>query len=160
MRTVMLTCADQHVDPAHILGFELGKAAVIRNHGGRGQRLWWKRSPRWHSWSRRWTGPNPPMGTGPHATYQMRRERFAGPNFQRALKEHIRVDVSSSAIADHEQSLREDVERLRSAPNVPGYIAVSGYISDVQHGMFAKSSPRPALRRLDREASILHEGFF
>ncbi len=30
-----MTCADARVDPAHVLGLELGEAAVIRNIGGR-----------------------------------------------------------------------------------------------------------------------------
>ena len=35
LRTVVLTCGDSRVDPAHILGLKLGDAAVIRNNGGR-----------------------------------------------------------------------------------------------------------------------------
>ncbi len=35
LRTVVLTCGDARVDPAHILGLELGDAVVIRNNGGR-----------------------------------------------------------------------------------------------------------------------------
>lgn len=35
LRTVILTCADARVDPAHIFGLELGDAVVIRNNGGR-----------------------------------------------------------------------------------------------------------------------------
>lgn len=32
---VVVTCLDPRVDPAHVLGLELGDAAVIRNTGGR-----------------------------------------------------------------------------------------------------------------------------
>lgn len=35
LRLVVLTCADHRVDPAHILGIELGEAVVLRNPGGR-----------------------------------------------------------------------------------------------------------------------------
>ena len=34
-RTLVITCADVRVDPAHILGLQLGEAGVIRNIGGR-----------------------------------------------------------------------------------------------------------------------------
>lgn len=34
-RTLIITCADVRVDPAHILGLELGQAGVLRNVGGR-----------------------------------------------------------------------------------------------------------------------------
>ncbi len=35
MRTLVLGCVDPRVDPAHVLGLEVGDAAVIRNVGGR-----------------------------------------------------------------------------------------------------------------------------
>lgn len=35
LRTAMLTCGDARVDPAHVLGLELGDAVIIRNNGGR-----------------------------------------------------------------------------------------------------------------------------
>ena len=35
LRTVILTCGDSRVDPAHVFGLDLGDAVVIRNNGGR-----------------------------------------------------------------------------------------------------------------------------
>ena len=35
MPTILLTCLDARVDPAHIFGLALGDAYVIRNAGGR-----------------------------------------------------------------------------------------------------------------------------
>jgi carbonic anhydrase len=35
MKAMVITCADPRVDPAHILGLQLGEAGVIRNVGGR-----------------------------------------------------------------------------------------------------------------------------
>lgn len=35
LRTLVLTCADHRVDPAHVLGLGLGDAIVLRNPGGR-----------------------------------------------------------------------------------------------------------------------------
>jgi hypothetical protein len=32
---IVVTCLDARVDPAHILGLELGDALVVRNNGGR-----------------------------------------------------------------------------------------------------------------------------
>lgn len=34
-RTIVLTCGDHRVDPAHVLGLALGDAVVLRNPGGR-----------------------------------------------------------------------------------------------------------------------------
>jgi carbonic anhydrase len=35
LHTIVLTCGDHRVDPAHVLGLDLGEAAVLRNPGGR-----------------------------------------------------------------------------------------------------------------------------
>lgn len=134
-RTVVLTCADPRVDPAHILGVELGEAAVIRNNGGRvTEAVVEEIATIAFMVAKIEEGEPRPWELVLMQHTQCGAERLADPDFQRALKEHIGVDVSSSAIADHEQSLREDVERLRSAPNVPGYIVVSALLYDVKTG--------------------------
>src|SRR5262249_31626833 len=35
LKVLVLTCADHRVDPAHVLGLDLGEAVVLRNPGGR-----------------------------------------------------------------------------------------------------------------------------
>lgn len=135
LRTVILTCADARVDPAHVLGLELGDAVVIRNNGGRVTPAVVEEIAALSFIVAQMEGGEP----GPfelvimHHT-QCGAERFADPNLQSALKERTGIDVSSVAITNHELSLREDVERLRNAPEVPGYIVVSGFIYDVQNG--------------------------
>lgn len=135
LRTVILTCGDARVDPAHILGLELGDAVVIRNSGGRVTPAVVEEIAALSFIVAQMEGGKP----GPFELVLMQHtqcgaERFADPNLQHALKEKTGIDVSSVAIVDHELSLREDVERLRNAPEVPGYIIVSGFIYDVQHG--------------------------
>lgn len=135
LRTVVLTCGDSRVDPAHVLGLELGDAVVIRNNGGRVTPEVVHEIAALAFIVAKMDGDEP----GPFELILMQHtqcgaERFADPQIQHALKEQLGVDVSSVAIADHEQSLREDVERLRNAPEVPGYIVVSGYVYDVKNG--------------------------
>lgn len=135
LRTVVLTCGDARVDPAHILGLELGDAVVIRNNGGRVTPAVVEELAAMSFMVAKMDGEE----RGPFEVViiqhtQCGAERFADPDFQRVLKEQVGVDVSWSAITDHELSIREDVERLRSAPEVPGYIVVSGYIYDLQNG--------------------------
>ena len=135
MRTVVLTCGDARVDPAHIFGLELGDAAVIRNNGGRVTQAVVEELAAMSFMVAKMDGEEP----GPFEVViiqhtQSGAERFADPDFQKVLKEHVGIDVSSTAIHDHEQSLREDVERLSSAHELPGYIVVSGFIYDVQNG--------------------------
>lgn len=135
LRSVVLTCGDARVDPAHILGLELGDAVVIRNNGGRVTPEVVHEIAALSFLVARMDGAE----RGPFELIIIQHsecgaERFADPDLQRALKEQLGVDVSSVAITDHELSLREDVERLRSAPEVPGHIVVSGFIYDVRHG--------------------------
>jgi carbonic anhydrase len=135
LRAVVLTCGDARVDPAHILGLELGDAVVIRNNGGRVTQAVVEEIATLAFMVAKMDGP----GRGPFELIIMQHtqcgaERFADTGFQDALMEQIGVDVSQVAIGDHEESLREDVERLRDAPEVPGYIVVSGLIYDVRHG--------------------------
>ena len=35
VKAVIIGCADMRVDPAHVLGLQLGEAVVMRNIGGR-----------------------------------------------------------------------------------------------------------------------------
>lgn len=156
LRTVVLTCGDSRVDPAHILGLELGDAAVIRNNGGRVTPAVVEEIAAMAFIVAQLDGaePSPFELVLIHHT-QCGAERFADPTVQRVLKEHIGVDVSSVAISSHELSLREDVQRLRNAPEVPGYIVVSGYIYDVQHGTIREIvAPAP----LESEQSVSRAG--
>lgn len=145
LRSVVLACGDARVDPAHILGLGLGDAVVIRNNGGRVTRAVVEEIATLAFMVAKMDGPE----RGPfeliimHHT-QCGAERFTSLEFQHALKQHIGVDVASMAIADHEQSLRDDIERLRGAPEVPGYIVVSGLIYDVKHGSIREAiAPAP-----------------
>lgn len=142
LRTVVLTCGDARVDPAHILGLKLGDAVVVRNNGGRVTPAVLEEIAALAFIVAKMDGDKPaPFELVIVQHTQCGAERFADPDFQHALKEHLGVDVSSVAIADHEESLREDVDRLRNAPAVPGYIIVSGYIYDVQSGQVCEIIP-------------------
>lgn len=136
LRMVVLTCGDARVDPAHILGLELGDAVVIRNNGGRVTPEVVEQIAAMSFMVAMMDGDN----RGPFEVViiqhtQCAAERFASPDLQNMLKEQTGVDVTQLAITDHEQSLQEDIERLRSAPEVPDYIIVSGFIYDVQQGL-------------------------
>lgn len=135
LRTVVLTCGDSRVDPAHILGLELGDAVVIRNNGGRVTPAVIEEIAVLAFIVAQLDGAEPrsfELVIIQHT--QCGVERFADPNVQGALKQQVGIDVSSAAISDHEQSLREDFDRLRNAPEAPGHIVVSGYIYDVENG--------------------------
>jgi carbonic anhydrase len=135
LRTVVLTCADARVDPAHIFKLDLGESVVMRNSGGRVTKEIIEEIATMAFLVAKMDGEK----RGPFELIIMQHthcgvERYADPNFQKALKDHIGIDVSSLSISNHEKSLREDIEQLRIAPEIPGYIIVSGCIYDVENG--------------------------
>ncbi len=135
LRTVILTCADARVDPAHVLGLELGDAVIMRNNGGRvTQAVVEEIAALSFMVAKMGDTANPAFELIIIHHTQCGVQRFADPAFQRELMEKTGVDVSTIAISDHELSLRDDIERLRSAPEVPGYVVVSGLLYDVQNG--------------------------
>ncbi len=135
LRTVLLTCIDARVDPAHIFGLELGDAVVMRNNGGRVTPAIVQEVAALAFMVTKMGGEGPPAFEFIIIQHtQCGAQRFADPDFQRELMEQSGVDVSLSAITNPELSLREDVERLRSAPEVPGYVVVSGLLYDVKTG--------------------------
>ncbi len=135
LRTVILTCADARVDPAHIFELDLGDAVVIRNTGGRvTQAVIEEVATLAFMVSMLDGGESNPFELVLMQHTQCGAERFANPDFQQALKKQTGVDVSSVAITNNEMNLREDVERLRNAPEIPGAIIVSGLVYDVKNG--------------------------
>ncbi|MCV0429928.1 MAG: hypothetical protein K5905_31220 [Roseibium sp.] len=135
LRSVVLTCGDARVDPAHVLGLELGDAVVIRNNGGRVTREALEEIASLVFLVRQMEG-----GKKGHFELvlmqhtQCGSERFASPEIQHALKENLGIDVSETAIHDHEQSLKEDIQRLKAASEIPDYVIVSALIYDVKTG--------------------------
>jgi len=135
LRTIILACVDARVDPAHILGLKLGEACVLRNNGGRVTQVVIDEIGALAFMSAMADESEPrPFELVLLQHTQCGAERFADPGFQTALKAKTGLDVAHVAISDHEQSLQEDIERLRTAPEVPGKIVASEYMYDVQHG--------------------------
>ena len=135
LRTVVISCADARVDPEHIFNLQLGDAVVIRNNGGRVTQSVIEELAAMAFMVAKMDAENP----GPFEVIIMHHtqcgaERFADPKFQQMLKLEIGVDVSATAIHDHTQSLREDIEKLRNAPELPAHVIASGFLYDVKSG--------------------------
>ncbi len=135
LRSVVLTCADARVDPAHIFKLDLGDSIVMRNSGGRVTKEIIEEIAAMAFMVGKMDGDEkkPFELIVMHHTH-CGTERYANPEFQQALKMHIGIDVSSLAIHNHEKSLHEDLEKLRIASEIPGYIIASGCIYDVEDG--------------------------
>lgn len=134
---MVLTCLDARVDPAVILGIELGDAAVLRNAGGRvtdavledvafiGQMV-------------AAAVPEGPLfelaiihhnqcGTALLAQEEFRARLAASTGADRGELEHL-------AVIDPEATVRDDVERVRAYAAIPERVSVSGHVYDVTSG--------------------------
>ena len=147
-RFAILTCMDARLDPASYAGLSEGDAHVIRNAGGRasddairslvisykllGTGEWFVIH---HTNCGMEFFDNEQMGTllaqsldtaelGPDGF----RDVGAGPGSDAGR------DIDWLTIADAEQSVVEDVTRIRNHPLVPARIPIYGYLYDVQTG--------------------------
>ena len=136
--TVVLTCTDARVDPAHYLGLELGDALVIRNGGARVSReLEMEIGILWTLGSKlagdKFRGLELAIIQHTDCGY----ERLANPELQSALTSKLGVskaEIEALANVDHVGTIREDIERLRSSTFVPKELVVSGHIYNVEDG--------------------------
>jgi carbonic anhydrase len=127
---VVLTCIDARLDPAMILGLEIGDAHVIRNAGGRAtdDAI---RSATISSWL---------LGTREfivihHTNCGM--TLFTDDVLHEKIREATGVDVSDEeylSFQDPEESLRGDVARLQDLKTLPEGVTVSGVMYDVGTG--------------------------
>lgn len=151
-RFAILTCMDARLDPAKFAGLREGDAHVIRNAGGRasddairslvisakllGTREWFVIH---HTDCGMETFRNETMralldqSTGP-AEFVDGQWRNKGTSPGSRAGEY----VEWLTIQNQEQSVRDDVERIRTHPLVPGNITVSGYMYDVATGQLRR----------------------
>jgi carbonic anhydrase len=138
LSTILLTCSDARVDPAHFLKLSNGDAGVVRNAGGRvtqgvlqdlavfgflaaglseGQPI------------------RPELVIIHHTDCGM--SRLTNPEAQHALAGRLGVEpahIADLAISDPYESVRSDVRKLREHPGVPEALLISGFVYDVATG--------------------------
>jgi len=144
----VLTCMDARLDPAKFAGLAEGDAHVIRNAGGRASDdairslvISYKLLG-----TREWFVIHHTNCGMEFFTNDVMRELLAHSLETAALTEKGFQDVGKGpgsragefiewlTIRDQEQSVRDDVQRIREHPLVPANIAVYGYIYDVKSG--------------------------
>jgi len=134
---VVLTCIDARLDPARFLGLDIGDAHVIRNAGGRAtdDAI---RSLIISSWL---------LGTREflvvhHTDCGMM--AFTDEALRDKLRQEAGVDASHLeflAFTDLDQSVRDDVDRLRGDAFLPPDATVSGHVYDVRTGELREVVP-------------------
>jgi carbonic anhydrase len=139
---VVVSCLDHRVDPAIVLGLQLGDAPVIRNAGGRvtqaviediaflaflaGQ-LFGAGQGAADSLFEVAVIHHTQCGTG----------FLADPAFRAQAAEATGVPamvLEASAVTDPHLTVKADVERLLTSPLVPPKVSVSGHVYDIATG--------------------------
>jgi carbonic anhydrase len=134
----VITCLDPRTDPSAFLELELGDAMVIRNAGGRVSPDVLKDLAYicYLSSTRVPGGPRSEVAVVHHT--QCGTRFLAGETFRRGFAELIGGDdaaLAGEAVVDPEQTVRVDVELLRSAAVLPDTITVFGHVYDVTTGL-------------------------
>lgn len=147
LRLLVISCLDHRVDPAHVLGLDLGDAIVVRNGGGRvtpevinhvafvGQ-LVENAVP---------DGPLFEVAVIHHT--QCGSAALADDDFRRRFAERTGGDDSALreyAVVDPAATVARDVELLRSSRAISPRISVSGHVYDVATGVVETVSPATA----------------
>lgn len=135
LSTVILTCIDARVVPAHFAGLELGDAHTMRTVGGRvTSRTALEVSMLWMLLSLQNLKPSMELAIIHHTDCGM--ARFADPEVAARVSERFGSDyvVDTYAFTDPAESLAADVQRLRDSDLVPRELRVSGHVYDVRSG--------------------------
>ena len=150
MSTIILTCLDARVDPAHLFGLGLGDAVVIRNAGGRITPAVLKDLAILGVLAANMPGPSamqPELVVMHHTDCGM--ARLANPAMQQQVAARLGLsidEVAAMAITDPATSVNEDIERLRQTPGTPDHLVVSGLVYDVKNGTINQVVPPAPLR--------------
>ena len=140
-KVVIVTCLDHRVDPAIILGLELGDAVVIRNTGGRVTPAVIDDIAYLAFLAEQLSG-----GQGAdsrlfevavvHHT-QCGTGFLADPGFRHQAAEATglaEAALEASAVADPHITVKADVERLLTSPSLSPKVSVSGHVYDIATG--------------------------
>ena len=150
MSTIILTCLDARVDPAHLFGLGLGDAIVIRNAGGRITRAVMGDLGILSVLAANMPGPGalqPELVVIHHTDCGM--SRLANPAIQEQVATRLGLGmegVAAMAITDPARTVQDDVERLRNTPGTPDQLIVSGFVYDVRSGTINQVVPPAPLR--------------
>lgn len=129
-KVAVLTCMDARLHPERFLGLQIGDAHVIRNAGGRAS----------DDALRSLIISSQLLGTREylvihHSDCGML--SFSNDDLRNKLAAETGADASDIdflPFSDLENSLRDDVRRIRESPFIPADILVTGYVYDVDTG--------------------------
>jgi carbonic anhydrase len=138
---VIVTCLHHRVDPAIVLGLQLGDAPVIRNVGGRVTQAVIDDVAHFALLAEQLSGGQGATDTLFEVAVVHHTQCGAGfladPVFRHKAAEATGLPepaLEASAVADQRATVREDVERLITAPSLPPKVSVPGHVYDIATG--------------------------
>jgi carbonic anhydrase len=140
-QVVVVTCLDHRIDPAAVLGLQLGDAPVIRNAGGRVTQAVIDDIAFLTFLAEQLGGGQGAAGTlfevaVIHHT-QCGTGFLADPTFRQqaaAATGLPEAALEASAVTDPHTTVKADVERLLTAPSLSPKVGVSGHVYDIATG--------------------------
>jgi carbonic anhydrase len=144
----VITCLDPRTDPSAFLELELGDAMVVRNAGGRVSADVLKDLAYIGYLARTRVPGGPRFEVAVVHHTQCGTHFLAEDKFRRGFADLIGDDdaaLARQAVTDPEQTVRTDVELLRSATVLPDTISVSGHVYDVTTGLLTTIIPAAAM---------------
>ena len=150
MSTILLTCVDARVDPAHLFGLGLGDAVVLRNTGGRITPAVMADLAILGVLAANMPEPGtmrPELVVIQHTDCGM--SRLASPVIQEQVAKRLGLsidEVAAMAISDSTKSVQDDIQRLRDTPGTPDQLVVSGFVYDLSNGTINQVAPPAPLR--------------
>ena len=140
-QVVIVTCLDHRVDPAIILGLQLGDAVAIRNTGGRvTQAVIDDIAYLAFLAEQLFSGQVAADGLFEVAVVhhtQCGTGFLAEPGFRHRAAEAIGLPeaaLEAAAVADPHTTVRADVEHLLAAPSLSAKVSVSGHVYEIATG--------------------------
>jgi carbonic anhydrase len=155
----VITCLDPRTDPSAFLELELGDAMVIRNAGGRVSPDVLKDLAFIGYLSTTLVPAGPRFEVVVVHHNQCGTGFLADETFRRGFGDIIGGDdaaLAAQAVTDPEQTVRFDIELLRSATVLPDTITVSGHVYDVTTGLVSTiipAAPMYARERVNTDVS-------
>jgi carbonic anhydrase len=140
----VITCLDPRTDPSAFLELGLGDAMVVRNAGGRVSAAVLRDLAYIGYLASALVPGGPRFEVAVVHHTQCGTHFLADDKFRRGFADLIGVDdeaLARQAVTDPEQTVRTDVELLRSAAVLPDMIAVSGHVYDVTTGLVTTIIP-------------------
>ncbi len=156
LRTCVVSCPDPRVDPAQVLGLELGDAAVVRAAAGRISPIVLQQLVFLQA-----TGAAIGAAEEPFELVLLQHtdcgiRHFTGPESRDGLAAFLGCaadELDGKCLTDPHAAVRVDIDALAANPLIPGDLSVSGMVFDVDTGAVSLVERRSPLRPAAQSAS-------